>query len=137
MSASNANDPRLRIAQVGATGGAGPYAITFAIANVGPDVVRLIDARLPHVVLRADVVDLSSASALAPGEECQLTFEVTYQPRQDASEPSNPFVIVRLASGDAEWRALAQLAVVLDARGAPTTTTAVLSMHRVGFSASF
>jgi hypothetical protein len=134
MSASSENEPQISITQVGATAGLGPYVMTFAIANAGGDDVRLIEARMPHVVLRADVVEFGGASALAAGAATRVQFDVTYQPREDASEPSNPFVILRLALGDVEWRVLAQLAVTLDERGAPTTTTAVLSAHRVGFS---
>ncbi len=132
MSSRNPNMPIMTIAQVGATGGDGPFAMTFAVTNAGDDSVRLIEARLPHVVLRADAVDLTSMPALEAGETTELAFDVTYQPREDASEPSNPFLILRLVWRGEEWRVLAQLALAQDERGAPTTTTAVLSAHRVG-----
>jgi hypothetical protein len=134
MSASPENELNVRITQVGATAGDGPYAMTFAVANDGDDDIRLIEARLPHVVLRAEAVDLSGAPALAVGRTTTVAFAVTYRPREDSNEPSNPFVILRVVLGEIEWRVLAQLAVKLDERGAPTTTTAVLSTHRVGFS---
>ena len=124
--------PIMTIAQVGATAGDGPYAMTFAVMNAGEESVRLVEARLPHVVLRANAVDLTSKPTLGAGETTELAFDVTYQPREDASEPSNPFLILRLVWRGEEWRVLAQLALAHDERGAPTTTTAVLSAHRVG-----
>lgn len=136
MTASHGDQPQITVAQVGETTGDGPYEMTFAVVNDGADYVRLIEARMPHVVLRADVVDLASHVALAAGASAELTFLVTYEPRKDASEPSNPFVIMRLSWRGDEWRVLAQLAVAHDERGAPTTTTANLTAHRVGFSES-
>jgi hypothetical protein len=128
--------PAMTIYQLGVTVGDGPYAMTFALVNGGGDSLRLIDARMPHAVLHAGTTDLVEAPALAGGEATQITFEVTYQPRENASEPSNPFIILRLAWRGDEWRVLAQLAVAHDERGAPTTTTAVMTAHRVGFSVS-
>jgi hypothetical protein len=132
MSSRTSDMPAITIAQVGVTLGDGPYAMTFALTNAGDDSVSLVEARLPHAVLRADAVDLTSMPALGAGATTELAFDVTYQPREDASEPSNPFVILLLMWRGEEWRVLAQLALVTDARGAPTTTTAVLSAHRVG-----
>ena len=132
MSSRNPDMPIMTIAQVRATAGDGPYAMTFAVTNVGDDSVTLVEARLPHVVLRAAALDLTSTPALGAGETTELAFDVTYQPREDASEPSNPFLILRLAWRGEEWRVLAQLALAHDERGAPMTTTAVISAHRVG-----
>jgi hypothetical protein len=140
MSASNDYDPRISIAQVGATvagtGGDGTYAMTFVVGNAGGEAASLIEARMPHVVLRAEALDLTSRRALEPDKTAELAFHVTYRPRKDASDPSNPFLILRLVLVGEEWRVLAQLALAYDEGGVPTTTTAVVSAHRVGFSAS-
>ena len=111
-SASNDYDPRISIAQGGATvagaGGNGTYAMTFVVGNAGGEAASLIEVRMPHVVLRAEALDLTSRRALEPGETAELAFDV-YRPRKDGSDPSNPFRILRLVLVGEEWRVSAHI----------------------------
>ena len=108
--------------------------MAFGVRNTGTDAVEPIEAWMPHVVLHADTLELGDWPALAPGASVVLEFDVTYQPREDASEPANPFLILRVRWRGAEWRVLTQLALRHGDDGAPVTQTALVTAHRVGFS---
>jgi hypothetical protein len=127
--------PHFEIAPEGLASGGGPWRMSFSVGNTGDDDVELLEAWMPHVVLRAPSQDLSATPALAPGASERLDFNVSYQPREDASEPANPFVFLRVRWRGAEWRVLTQLALRHGDDGAPVVQTAVITTHRVGFSA--
>ena len=130
------DSPQLDVAPAGAAIASAPgtWRMAFDVRNAGGDDVTLLEARMPHVVLRAEAQALSGEPALASGASVRLEFDVAYQPREDASEPANPFLILRVSWRGAQWRVLTQLALGHGVDGAPVTQTAVVTAHRVGFS---
>jgi hypothetical protein len=126
--------PALRVEVEGSPQGDGPWRTTFRIANEGSDPVELRAGWMPHIVYGADEVDLSRAPALGAREATEVSFDATYTPREDASEPSNPFLILQVRWQGEDWRVLVQLSVTGPACRAPDVGVAAVRVHRVGFS---
>jgi hypothetical protein len=131
---NQAETPQLTIASVGAASGGDPWRLSFSVGNAGVAPVQLLEAWMPHVVVRAPAQHFAGMPALAPGTSVELAFSVDYHPRKDASEPANPFVILRVRWRGADWRVLTQLALSHGDGGAPVVQPALTTAHRVGFS---
>ena len=125
--------PQLDVRAAGAACGSGPWDVAFNVTNGGERRARLLEARLPHTILHAAAVDLSTSEPLDPGASVTLRFSATFQPREPG-EPSNPFLILRLLQDGVEWRLLARLGVGSGTKGEPVTNVDAVTVHQVGFS---
>jgi hypothetical protein len=134
VSDENQESPTLRVEVAEQPVGEGPWRTTFRIANEGQGEIEVQAGWMPHVVFKADEVDLSRRPALGPGGSMEVSFDASYQPRENASEPSNPFLLLRARWRGAEWRVLAQLSVAGPAGRAPEVGVAAVRAQRVGFS---
>lgn len=99
---ADADAPQLNVAPEGQATGGGPWRMSFTVVNASADAIELLEAWMPHVVLRAEAQDLSAMAPLAPDASVRLEFAVSYQPRADATEPANPFVFLRVGWRGAE-----------------------------------
>lgn len=133
MPESPAAPPEIDVRPVREAHGTGPWEVAFDITNAGSSDVRLLEAWLPHTILHADAIDLSTSAPLGPTANVKLRFTVTSEPRK-SGEPSNPFLIVRALQNNLEWRILARLAVESGAQQEPVISLAAITLHQVGFS---
>jgi hypothetical protein len=84
----------------------------------------------PHAQFRTPETALKHE--LAPGEETDIVLPVRFTEIQ-GTVVENPFLILRIADGDAEWRVLVRVSVTAGTRGEPIAGDAVaLTAQRVG-----
>jgi hypothetical protein len=112
----------------------GRWRVAWHIQNLGQSPLQILAARLPHSRFRSEEWALTPPPQLLPGERVQLECPVTCnEPPETVVE--NAFVILRVLWQEEPWRIFARLRVVFDAQCRPQTTTEVVTVQRVGFSA--
>jgi len=122
--------PRLRIAPFAHEGAPGSWIVHWHVRNEGTHRLRLVAAVQPHAQFRTPETALRDE--LAPGEETDIVLPVRFTEIQ-GTVVENPFLILRVADGDAEWRVLARVSVTAGTRGEPIAGNAVaLTAQRVG-----
>ena len=109
----------------------GGWLVAWHIKNVGKYPLWILDVRLPHSCFRSDEQKLDPMPELSPGGSFHLELSVA------CSEPpgtvvENAFVLLRVLWKEAAWRVFARLRVAFDKKGAPKTTTEVVTTQPVG-----
>ncbi len=124
-------EPRLDVAAAAVrAAGAGEWVITWRLRNDGPEPVLLRETWLPHGKFRGD--RRSVERSLVPRETADLELPVCFT-EAPGSVVENCFLILRVGSGDEEWRVLARVRVTAEAGGAPSIAREVVTAQRAGF----
>ena len=112
----------------------GRWLVAWRVQNLSRQPLQLLAARLPHSRFRSEERALVPIPKLLPGESAQLEFAVACSGRP-GTVVENAFLILRVLWLEEPWRIFARLRVVFDEQGGPQTTTEVVTVQRVGFSA--
>ncbi len=122
--------PRLRIAPFAREGTPENWVVHWHVRNEGNRRLRLIAAIHPHAQFRTP--ETAVEREIAPGAETDLVLPVRFD-ETPGTVVENPFLILRLADGDQEWRVLARVSVTAGPRGEPIAgNTISITTHRVG-----
>jgi hypothetical protein len=129
--ASGTNDtPRLRIEPFAQGGEPGNWTVRWQVRNEGTRRLRLIAAVQPHAQFRTP--DTAIEREVASGAQTEIVLPVRFT-ATPGTLVENPFLILRLADGDQEWRVLARVSVTAGPRGEPIAgNTVSTTTHRVG-----
>ena len=129
--ASDTNEtPRLHIAPFAQEGSRGNWIVHWYVRNEGTRKLRLIAAIQPHTQFRTP--DTAIERDVASGAETEIALPVRFN-EMPGTVVENPFLILRLADGDQEWRVLARVSVTAGPRGEPIAgNTVSITTHRVG-----
>jgi len=92
------------------------------VTNLGTRAIRLISAVQPHSQFRSDEIVIGRD--LAPGAATEITLAVRFD-EPPGSLVQNPFLIVRVREGMAEWRVLARVSASAGTHGEPIAGPAV------------
>lgn len=111
------------------------WLVAWHIQNLGRHPLQLLAARLPHSRFHSEERELVPLPHLLPGERARLEFAVACS-GLPGTVVENAFVILRVLWREEPWRVFARLRVVFDEQGGPQTTTEVVTVQRVGFSAA-
>jgi hypothetical protein len=123
-------NPRLRIAPFAHEGSPGSWIVHWHVRNEGRRRLRLISAVQPHAQFRTPEKALEQEIAADAESEIALPVRFAETP---GSVVENPFLILRVADGDAEWRVLVRVSVTAGPRGEPVAgNTVSITTHRVG-----
>jgi hypothetical protein len=135
VSPANALGPNVVVEPVCpcAASAGGRWLCTWRIHNVGQEPLQLLAAGLPHSRFRSEEQELSPAPKLLPGESARLALAVACR-EPAGTVVENAFLILRVLWGERPWRIFARLRVGFDQRGAPESTTEVITTQPVGFS---
>ena len=109
------------------------WRCAWSIRNVGPALITIQAAWLPHARFRAERREFPSGIALVPGQDTQLEFEVACQ-ETAGTVVENPFVILTVESERAIWRVFARLTVHFGDQGRPEPRTELITVNPLGFS---
>ena len=112
----------------------GRWLVAWRVQNLSRQPLQLLAARLPHSRFRSAERALVPIPKLLPGESAQPEFSVACSGRP-GTVVENAFLILRVLWLEEPWRIFARLRVVFDEQGGPQTTTEVVTVQRVGFSA--
>lgn len=122
--------PRLRIAPFARAGSPGNWTVRWYVRNEGKRRLRIVAAVQPHAQFRTQ--ETAIERELEPGAETDLALPVRFTEKPGAVV-ENPFLILRVADGDEEWRVLARVSVTAGPRGEPIAgDTISITTNRVG-----
>ena len=122
--------PRLLIAPFAHEGSPGNWIVHWHVRNEGTRKLRLIAAIQPHARFRAP--ETAIEREIAPDAETDIVLPVRFI-ETTGTVVENPFLILRVADGNQEWRVLARVSVTAGLRGEPIAGNAVsITTHRVG-----
>ena len=112
----------------------GRWRVAWRMQNLGGQPLQLLAVRLPHSRFRSEERELTPASILLPDGRARLECSVACS-ELPGTVVENAFLIVRVLWREEPWRVFVRLRVVFDEQGGPQTTTEVVTVQRVGFSA--
>src|SRR5712691_9645361 len=115
--------PRLGVEPFVSEGSAPGWTVRWRLTNLGAKPLRLLRALQPHAQFRSD--ELTLARDLKPGEATDLALPIHFAEAPGAVV-ENPFLILRVSEGGAEWRVLARVRVTAGARGEPVASGPVI-----------
>ena len=111
------------------------WLVAWHIQNLGRQPLQLLAARLPHSRFRSEERELDPPPHLLPSERVRLEFLVACS-GLPGIVVENAFLILRVLWLETPWRVFARLRVVFDEQGGPQTTTELVTVQQVGFSAA-
>src|SRR2546428_5771965 len=97
--------PRLGIEPFVSEGLAPAWTVRWRLTNLGAKPLRLLRALQPHAQFRSN--ELTLARDLAPGESAEVALPVRFA-ESPGGVVEDPFLILRLREGRAEWCLLAR-----------------------------
>lgn len=104
--------------------------VRWRVTNLGARPVRLLAATQPHAQFRTD--EIKVPRDVRPGGETEISLPVRFD-ETPGSVIENPFLILRFADEEGEWRALARVRVTAGPGGRPIAgPLVVVTSHRVG-----
>jgi len=122
--------PRLGVARFTPEGSPERWIVHWHLRNAGTRRLRLIAAIQPHAQFRTP--ETAIERAIAPGAEAEIALPVRFA-ETPGTVVENPFLILRVADGEEEWRVLARVSVTAGPRGEPIAgNTVSITTHRVG-----
>ena len=122
--------PHLRIKPFALEGSPKKWVVHWQVRNEGNRGLRLIAAVQPHAQFRTP--ETAIERDIAPGAEADVALPVRFA-EAPGTVIENPFLILRVADGDQEWRVLARVSVTAGPGGEPIAgNTISITTHRVG-----
>jgi hypothetical protein len=123
-------DPVLRVEGFGHYGAPGAWRVRWRVTNERAWAVRIVSAIQPHSQFRTEETAFERDLAGHASMDIDLSVRFSETP---GTVVENPFLILRIAVGDAEWRVLSRVRVTAGPRGEPIAgDTIATSTNRVG-----
>jgi hypothetical protein len=111
----------------------GFWRMAWRLRNVDAKAICVLAAWLPHGKLHAERTQYAPPLDVGPGRGIDLPFLVRCQ-EEAGTVVENAFLILSVEWGGGSWRILARLRVAVNDAGAPSTTTAVITVQPIGFA---
>ncbi|MBM2810599.1 MAG: hypothetical protein HW416_1358 [Chloroflexi bacterium] len=111
----------------------GFWRMAWRVRNVDVKEIRVLAGWLPHGKLHADRTQYAPPTIVRMGSHVNLPFLVRCQ-EEAGTVVENAFVILSVEWGGESWRIFARLRVTVDAGGAPSTTTVVITAQPIGYA---
>ena len=127
--------PRIAVQQVSRRPGSetGQWIVRWRIENLGPGLLTLETAWLPHGQFRGERTVLRPSPTLDAGQATELELRVHWdEPAGTIVE--NAFVVLTMRWRHAPWRMLTRVTVGVDAASGPDARTQNTTSQPIGFS---
>jgi hypothetical protein len=122
--------PVLRVEGFGHYGAPGGWRVRWRVTNERAWAVRIVSAIQPHSQFRTEETAVERDLAGHASTDIDLPVRFGETP---GAVIENPFLILRIAVGDAEWRVLSRVRVMAGPRGEPIAgNTIATSTNRIG-----
>src|SRR5687767_12412113 len=110
--------PRLGVEPFTSDGKRGAWTVRWRVTNLGTRPIRLLAATQPHSQFQTG--EIGVPRELAASRSTEISLPVSFD--EDAGTVvENPFLILRLADEEGEWRALARVRVTAGDDGRPVS----------------
>jgi hypothetical protein len=122
--------PRLRLEPFSTDGKPGSWSVRWRIRNEGAATLRVKTAVQPHAQFHT--AETPIGRDIAARRHLEITLPVRFV-EDPGTVVENPFLILLIGDGAAEWRVLVRVRVIAGPRGEPTAgDTLAMSVNRVG-----
>ena len=107
------------------------WRVEWRVRNLGREPLEILVVRLPHGKFRSEEQELMPHPKLLANQSGQIELAVACGERP-GTIVENAFLIFRVRWLERPWRIFARLTVTFDERGAPRTTTELITAQPVG-----